>query len=259
MLSKYLGVFVLLSSGLAVAVAFAFGVTTASFDPFSASGSYPCSGDYVDPYCDSPVNGVADVVVSIDSLSMTISQTGTVALRVSAAPEPGLGAWNVAIAFDPTILELESCDAQFGGLCKPDIANSTVRILGASASGLFGSLNLGSLTFVCLADGRSPLEIDATELFDATIGDPQVIYADTVDGEITCSHLPAVQPLVGDASCDGAVNVVDAALVLQFNAGLLGSLPCPQNADENEDGSTDTIDAALILQFSAGLLNMLPP
>ena len=88
MLSKYLGVFVLLSSGLAVAVAFAFGVTTASFDPFSASGSYPCSGDYVDPYCDSPVNGVADVVVSIDSLSMTISQTGTVALRVSAAPEP---------------------------------------------------------------------------------------------------------------------------------------------------------------------------
>ncbi len=259
MLSKHLGVFVLLASGLAVAVAFAFGVTTASFDPFSASGSYPCSGDYVDPYCDSPVKGLADVVVTIDSLSMTVGETGSVALSVFDVPEPGLGFWTIDIAFDSMILGAASCAPQLGGVCNPEFTDSSVRTTGASASGLVGSFNFGSVTFECLTEGTSPLEFHVVAFADATIGDPQDIHADTVDGEITCSRLPAVQPLVGDASCDGAVNVVDAALVLQFNAGLLGSLPCVGNADANVDGRINAIDVALILQFTAGLLDSLEP
>ncbi len=60
--------------------------------------------------------------------------------------------------------------------------------------------------------------------------------------------------LPGDANCDGDVNAIDAALVLQFVAGLTGSLACEENADVNESGDVNAIDAALILQFSAGLL-----
>ena len=70
-----------------------------------------------------------------------------------------------------------------------------------------------------------------------------------------------IHPLLvvpGDASCDGPVNAVDAALVLQFNAGLLGSLPCADGGDVNGDGEVTSIDAALILQFTAGLLDSLP-
>ena len=52
---------------------------------------------------------------------------------------------------------------------------------------------------------------------------------------------------------------IDAAFVLQFNAGLLDSLPCEENADVNTDGSSNAIDALLILQFVAGLLDSLPP
>ena len=63
----------------------------------------------------------------------------------------------------------------------------------------------------------------------------------------------------GDASCDTIVNSIDGALVLQFVAGLLGSLPCWENADANLDGEVNSIDAQLILQFSAGLLPSLPP
>ena len=65
--------------------------------------------------------------------------------------------------------------------------------------------------------------------------------------------------LIGDANCDGTVNAIDAAFILQFGAGLIGGLPCADLADANQDGDVSAIDAALVLQFGAGLIGMLPP
>ncbi len=83
------------------------------------------------------------------------------------------------------------------------------------------------------------------------------------DGTQTERHLPVVVGgpggVAGDANCDAEVNSIDAALALQRNAGLAGSLPCEDNADVNGDGEVSSIDAALILQFVAGLLASLPP
>ena len=66
-------------------------------------------------------------------------------------------------------------------------------------------------------------------------------------------------PLYGDASCDGRVNSIDAAVVLQYSAGILQSLGCPANADVNGDGRTNSLDSALILQYAAGLITHLGP
>ena len=63
----------------------------------------------------------------------------------------------------------------------------------------------------------------------------------------------------GDVNCDQTVNAIDAALVLQFGAGLAGSLRCPAGADVNGDTRVNAIDAALILQFAAALIPSLPP
>jgi len=60
-------------------------------------------------------------------------------------------------------------------------------------------------------------------------------------------------------NCDGVVDAIDAALVLQFSAGLIAPLPCFGDADVNQDGNIDPIDATLILQYVAGLLPALPP
>jgi hypothetical protein len=53
------------------------------------------------------------------------------------------------------------------------------------------------------------------------------------------------------------VNAIDAALALQFDAGLIESLGCRGAADVNGDGSVDSLDATLLLQFAAGLIS--PP
>ena len=65
--------------------------------------------------------------------------------------------------------------------------------------------------------------------------------------------------LLGAVNGDGFINAIDAALVLQFSAGLLPALPGFDRSDVNNDGSVNSIDAALILQFTAGLLAGLPP
>ena len=70
---------------------------------------------------------------------------------------------------------------------------------------------------------------------------------------------PSWAALFGDANCDGNVNALDAALLLQFSAGLITTLPCSDKADVNGDGTLNPLDAALVLQFSAGLLQSIGP
>jgi hypothetical protein len=69
---------------------------------------------------------------------------------------------------------------------------------------------------------------------------------------------PPSQGEPGDATCNGEVNAIDAALVLQHTAGLVAVVPCPDLADVNEDGMINSIDSAIILQYTAGLINSLP-
>jgi len=62
----------------------------------------------------------------------------------------------------------------------------------------------------------------------------------------------------GDVNCDDNVNSIDAALLLQFIAGLLASLDCDDAADVNQNGVVNSIDVAIMLQFVAGLVARLP-
>jgi 3-phytase len=59
-------------------------------------------------------------------------------------------------------------------------------------------------------------------------------------------------PLDGDTDCAGAIDALDAALVLQHVASLVTNLGCPPAADVNNDGVTGALDALLILQMAAG-------
>ncbi len=65
---------------------------------------------------------------------------------------------------------------------------------------------------------------------------------------------PASEPdkLPGDADCNGEIESIDATYILQYDARLIDLVPCPDNADMNGDGAINALDAALILQHVAG-------
>lgn len=75
----------------------------------------------------------------------------------------------------------------------------------------------------------------------------------------TPTNTPTLTKDVGDVNDDGLVNAIDALLILQYNAGLITTLPNAASADVNLNGVINAVDAALILQFSAHLLGGLPP
>ena len=76
-------------------------------------------------------------------------------------------------------------------------------------------------------------------------------------GALFCEAVPP-SGASGDVNCDGAVNEIDAQLVLQYEAGLTPAVPCPEGGDTSGDGLVNSIDALLILQFKAGLIERLP-
>ncbi len=72
------------------------------------------------------------------------------------------------------------------------------------------------------------------------------------------AHLILALP-TGDVDCDGDVDAVDAAIILQYDAGLLPALVSCAVPNANHDATVDAIDALLILQYVAGLVPHLPP
>lgn len=61
-------------------------------------------------------------------------------------------------------------------------------------------------------------------------------------------------PLCGDADIDGDADPIDAALILQFIAGLVEFFQI-DHLDVDGSGDVDPIDVALVLQYTAGLVD----
>jgi hypothetical protein len=129
------------------------------------------------------------------------------------------------------------------------------RLLGA---GLQLSDGAGGLGVIEAAKAAGSVDLD----LDGDTTGESVSVASMLN--ITCQSggatpTPTPPGLVGDVNCDGLRTAVDAALILQLNAGLIEALTCEEHGDTNEDGDVNAVDAALVLQFVAGLIDSLPP
>jgi len=205
-----------------------------------------------------PRASAESTVLGMDSITISPGGGVTLDLRADGIPFPGLGAWSIGIVYDPSVLTALSCvEGVAPSKCNASFSANRVQTTGASAEGHLFDVVLASITFACDGPGTSDLLIIGQDFADATQDSPVPLSFKLQNGRITCSPTSPELPqesLVGDADCNGLVNSRDALLVLQFEAGLIDSLPCMELADVNEDGRIDSIDAGLIKQIDAGLL-----
>ena len=183
-----------------------------------------------------------------------------------------LGAWDVTVSFDPTVLSFVRCAANNGTQSCAINGNGQLELSGLSASGLPGGTDLADLTFSGAgAAGTSTPLAPAIALF----ADPQQtpICASGLGSGTPPACAAGNQPaatagtvtvgLAGDVNGDGKVDAADALCVLRIVAGLPSTagcpLPAPGNPDVNNDAAADAptgadaTDALCILRQVAGL------
>jgi hypothetical protein len=205
-----------------------------------------------------------------------VAVNGTVVVDINLESAPVFAAYEFHLSFDPSVLQFQSVsrggdileNAGRNPLClgpdSTDLQNGIVSYGCASTGGSggpSGSGLLATLRFTAVCPDRSelgfvPVGSDLT-VDPVSISTPfgESLATTGVGGEVNING-PSCSggTLLGDANCNGTVNAIDAAIVLQITAGLIGPPSCAANADVSGNGSIDSIDAALILQRIAGLI-----
>ena len=133
--------------------------------------------------------GISQVTTTIQMGSATaaVGSEAEGELKALAVGPPGVGAWTMEVAYDPTMVSVTKCDGTKTSACNTHKDDHTVRLAGASAIGLQRDVTVMTLTFQCKAVGTSPLTVNIVLLADATVGGPLTINAPAQNGSISCS------------------------------------------------------------------------
>ncbi|MGH7484194.1 MAG: dockerin type I repeat-containing protein [bacterium] len=201
--------------------------------------------------------------------NVPIGQPFTVAFRLTSIPQEFVySGYDSTLQYSGVTLSAGSLVQQGSGVW-PDCA------FPASDLGAPGELSLGCaigidaepsaytgvlfrVAFQCPPTSTSPAMVTLDNgLNNTDLVDPSFAAHGEVGNESLSINCGGATSAPGDVNCDTSTNAIDAALVLQFSAALVGSLTCSDNGDVNNDGSVNSIDAALILQFVAGLVTHL--
>ena len=132
--------------------------------------------------------------VSVSDGSAEDGESADVTVSASNVGDPGLGAWTIDVSYDSDLLTATDCGAEQGGVCNENFSADSVRVTGASAGGLEGDTDLGSITFECNGEGESDLTISLSVFADATIGNPQDLDPSVSNGTFTCGEEDVAGP-----------------------------------------------------------------
>ncbi len=185
---------------------------------------------------------------------LSLDSQFSVELYLAAAPAGGYTGIEAMLSWsEPLAFESVMPSAQ----CASTTAISAELSTSLTCSFAEQSDFAGDLLSISLTCGETSsvtdLEIDSASFTGA---DPDLGPPTLIDATITCvgPQGSGPGPALGDADCSSSVSSIDAALVLQYDAGLLETLDCQFAADTNSDGTVDSRDALLILQNVAGLI-----
>jgi hypothetical protein len=188
-------------------------------------------------------------------------------LGVALCAESVEGGSGVGISFDIEPAQPSETD-DITVLATASFPMSCYELTGVSSdlsAGISIKLEIAQTALICPAVFQAisvPVELGRLEpgVHDIEVGANVELLCEGPICEsegIAISTMFAVVPS-GDVDCDMGVGSIDAVLVLQYVARLIGALDCESAGDVNEDGAVVVTDAALILQHSAGLLEDLP-
>ncbi|MGB0388269.1 MAG: cohesin domain-containing protein [Ardenticatenaceae bacterium] len=207
---------------------------------------------------------------TVQVISSTVPFSDQIAIPLSMVDmgAEGVGALNIDIEYDPSVLQATGCVADPDSLfeysqCNLGFAPNKVRFTALSATGVSGDVALGQVTWKALGDPgeSSPLAL-IINAFAYPDGDP--ISTSPQDGQLTI-RTP------GDVSCDGLMNVVDILFIMQYVSGTRGITDdCPRppeppqtlflpSCDVNNNGACGMTDGLLILRCIHGYTNKLCP
>lgn len=156
--------------------------------------------------------------------------------------------------------DLQSTNPMLGPLL-----NNGGETLSHVPGGGSAAIDRGDMATCPLTDQRGfgrPVDGDGDGSEECDIGSIEVGTKPTSTPTLTSAASPtptttatATLKRRGDVNCNQSVDSIDAALILQYVASIVHSLPCLESGDVTKDHRIDAIDALLILQFVAGLID----
>jgi len=202
--------------------------------------------------------------------SSTVSEGGEVVLTLEGYNLDNLGTATVEVVYDPNILVMINCTKDPDGLfdlvqCNREYGPDRIRFNITSVTGVSGDVTIATLIFQAVGQSgdRSDIAISLPTLANAA---SESLIIDVMDGWILIS--PAS---VGDVTCDGVFNAIDALFMLQYDVGLREASnscthPDPSKdillsteCDVNEDGLCNSVDALFSMQCDVGIANAVCP
>ena len=139
-------------------------------------------------------------VVAVDSVTVALGGEASVDVSSLNVAGEGLGSWSVDVQYDSEVVFAVTCTTEQFGFCNQNFADEVVRLAGASAGGLMGDTKLATITFACLTEGVSDLNIVVEEMADATLGDLQPLNPSVQNGRFVCQAVGQPSVTDGDTS-----------------------------------------------------------
>lgn len=124
--------------------------------------------------------------VAVDAASLEGGAGGVIYIRALGLVPPGLGAWEIGVAFNPGVLSALECTSVYTSACNTEFAPGTVRLAGANPTGLQGDVILAEVRYSCEGTGESDLELNVDVFADATLNGPRPIEVRLTASTVAC-------------------------------------------------------------------------
>lgn len=158
------------------------------------------------------------------------STGNVVEIKYTGIPAAGLGAADISVAFDSTVLGITACGiGDLAGACNPNAPGGPARAAGFAAPAITTEpVTIATLTVDCVgaAGSNSALTITVNELVDGTVGG-QAISASVTNGSVTCGAATAtpvgLPPTGGEGDSSGSSLLIVLGIVAAGAIAVAGA------------------------------------